>query len=125
VSETSAIPAGPRVSEPLKMTSAIAPPRRCLADCSPMHQRMASTMFDLPQPFGPTTAVTGCEKFITVRSQNDLKPMTSIRFMRIPRISPSYRTTRPGATPRPLLHSGPTFGALWQTGLTDRAIPSR
>ena len=45
------------------MTSSIALPRRCLADCSPMHQRMASTMFDLPQPLGPTTAVMGWLKF--------------------------------------------------------------
>ena len=53
VSDTSARPAGPRLSEPAKMTSSIARPRRCLADCSPMTQRMASTMFDLPHPFGP------------------------------------------------------------------------
>jgi hypothetical protein len=59
VSETSAMPAAERVSEPPKMTSSMALPRRCFADCSPMHQRMASMMFDLPQPFGPTTAVIG------------------------------------------------------------------
>src|SRR5258705_524837 len=53
------MPSGPRESDPAKMTSCMAPPRRCLADCSPMHQRMASTMLDLPQPLGPTTAVMG------------------------------------------------------------------
>ena len=83
VSDTSAMPAGPRVSEPAKITSPIAWPRRCLADCSPMHQRMASTMFDLPQPLGPTTAVTGSRKFRTVRSQNDLNPMISMRLIRM------------------------------------------
>src|SRR5687767_2401452 len=82
-SVTSHIPDGPRESEPAKMTSSMALPRRCLADCSPMHQRMASTMFDLPQPFGPTTAVIGSLKLRTVLSQKDLKPMTSSRLIRI------------------------------------------
>ncbi len=45
---TSAMPFGPRDSEPLKMTSSMARPRRCFALCSPKVQRMASTMFDLP-----------------------------------------------------------------------------
>ena len=54
VIETSAIPSGPRLSDPAKITSSIALPRRCLALCSPMHQRMASTMLDLPHPLGPT-----------------------------------------------------------------------
>ncbi len=71
---TSAKPAGPRLSEPAKMTSSMARPRRCLADCSPMAQRMASTMLDLPQPLGPTTAVMGSGNVKTVRSTNDLKP---------------------------------------------------
>src|SRR3954471_8161009 len=73
----------PRLSEPPKMTSSIALPRRCFADCSPMHQRIASTMLDLPQPFGPTTPVTGGSKVSTVRSQNDLKPTISSRLIRI------------------------------------------
>ena len=50
-------------SVPLKMTSAISPPRSALADCSPRTQRTASRTFDLPQPFGPTTAVTPSWKF--------------------------------------------------------------
>src|SRR5213595_2770640 len=79
------MPSGPRESEPAKMTSSIDLPRRCLADCSPMHQRMASTMFDLPQPFGPTTAVIGSLNDSTVLSQNDLKPTTSSRLIRIVR----------------------------------------
>jgi len=83
VSDTSAIGAGPRVSDPAKITSSIALPRRCLADCSPMHHRMASTMFDLPQPLGPTTAVIGWSMPMTARSQNDLNPMISTRLMRI------------------------------------------
>ena len=58
VSETSAMPSGLRPSVPLKITSAISPPRNALADCSPRTQRMASETFDLPQPLGPTMAVT-------------------------------------------------------------------
>ena len=65
------------------MTSSIARPRRCFALCSPMHQRMASTMFDLPQPFGPTMPITSWSKWMTVRSTNDLKPLISSLRMRI------------------------------------------
>ena len=74
VSETSAMPNGLRASVPLKMTSAISPPRRALADCSPNTQRTASDIFDLPQPFGPTIAETPGRKFSVVLSANDLKP---------------------------------------------------
>src|SRR5665213_2123253 len=80
-SVTSHMPKGPRESEPAKMTSSILPPRRCFADCSPMHQRIASTMFDLPQPFGPTTEVMGWLNCSTVRSQNDLNPEISSRLI--------------------------------------------
>ena len=58
VSVTSAIPTGFLLSVPLKITSAISPPRRALAEVSPKTQRIASTTLDLPQPFGPTTPVT-------------------------------------------------------------------
>ena len=53
---TSAMPTGLRLSVPLKMTSAISSPRSALAEVSPSTQRMASTTFDLPQPFGPDDA---------------------------------------------------------------------
>ena len=39
------------------MTSAISLPRRLLTLCSPSTHLMASTMFDLPEPLGPTTTV--------------------------------------------------------------------
>ncbi len=58
VSVTSAIPSGLRFSVPLKITSAISPPRSALAEVSPNTHRIASTTFDLPQPFGPTIPVT-------------------------------------------------------------------
>ena len=85
VSDTSAIDSGGLVSLPLKMTSSIPRPRRCLALCSPITQRMASTTFDLPQPLGPTTPVTPSSKVNTARSMNDLKPVMSRRRMRMGR----------------------------------------
>ena len=54
----SAIPRGFRESEPLKMTSSMESPRRLLALCSPSTQVMASDRLHLPQPLGPTMAVT-------------------------------------------------------------------
>src|SRR5436190_21244076 len=81
VRDTSAIPRGLRPSVPVKMTSAISPPRSALADCSPSTQRMASETLDLPQPFGPTMAVTPGWKLRDVLSAKDLKPRT-VRFLR-------------------------------------------
>src|SRR5438045_9473710 len=79
--ETSAIPSGLRPSVPLKITSAISPPRSALADCSPSTQRIASETFDLPQPLGPTMAVTPGWKFKEVLSAKDLNPKT-VKFLR-------------------------------------------
>ncbi len=47
-----------RAEVPAKITSSISPPRMARALFSPMAQRRASTTFDLPQPFGPTTPVS-------------------------------------------------------------------
>ncbi len=99
VSDTSAKPAGPRLSEPAKITSSMARPRRCLADCSPITQRMASTMFDLPQPFGPTIDVMGSGKESDVLSTNDLKPQMSI-FLIFNRASAERKAERKAATLR-------------------------
>ena len=46
-----------RPAVPAKITSSISPPRRPRALLSPIAQRRASTMLDLPQPFGPTMPV--------------------------------------------------------------------
>src|SRR5215471_11383611 len=81
VNDTSAIPIGFRPSVPLKMTSAISPPRSALADCSPSTHRMASDTLDFPHPFGPTMAVTPGWKFSDVLSAKDLKPNT-VKFLR-------------------------------------------
>src|SRR5437764_14274583 len=68
------MPSAFRKSVPLKMTSAISPPRNAFADCSPKTHRMASEMFDFPHPFGPTIAATPGTKFRVVLSAKDLNP---------------------------------------------------
>ncbi|BAS17533.1 hypothetical protein AHiyo8_58360 [Arthrobacter sp. Hiyo8] len=76
VRATCARPSGGRPDVPAKMTSSILPPRRVLAPCSPMTQASASTTLDLPEPLGPTTAVTPGSKSNVVADANDLNPRT-------------------------------------------------
>ncbi len=72
------MPSGLRSRVPAKITSSMRAPRRLLADCSPSTQLMASLMFDLPQPLGPTMAAMPSPlKRSSVRSQNDLNPCSS------------------------------------------------
>src|SRR3954469_11703453 len=84
-SETSVTLTGRRADEPWKITSSILPPRKSLADCSPRTQRTESDTLDLPQPFGPTMAVTPSSKVSVTVSAKDLKPDSSSRvsFMRV------------------------------------------
>ena len=58
------------------MTSSIAWPRSCLADCSPRTHRTASETLDLPEPLGPTTTVTPGSSCITLLSAKDLNPLS-------------------------------------------------
>src|SRR5688572_15106065 len=83
-SETSVRLTGRRVAAPWKITSSILPPRSSRADCSPSTQRTASDTFDLPQPLGPTMAVTPSSNSRVTVSANDLKPESSslVSFMR-------------------------------------------
>ena len=74
---TSAKPMGARFLVPSKMTFSIFAPRSSFALCSPSTQRMASTMLDLPQPFGPSTAVIPCSKLSSALFMKDLKPSIS------------------------------------------------
>src|SRR5690554_638905 len=86
LSNTSSIdawPTGLRPPEPLKMTSVMDSPRRFLADDSPITQRTASMMLDLPQPLGPTTAPRLLGKLTVVGSTKDLNPANLIHFNRI------------------------------------------
>src|SRR6202021_4175864 len=78
VSVTSASPNGGRLAVPLNMQSDIRSARNCLWLCSPSTHEIASTTFDLPQPFGPTMHVIPLPlNVIGVLSANDLKPYSS------------------------------------------------
>src|SRR5690606_2682185 len=55
-------------------------PRMFLNEFSPMTQRMASSRFDLPQPFGPTTPVRPGSMMRSVGSTKDLKPESRRRL---------------------------------------------
>ncbi len=63
---------------PVNITSFILAPRRLFTDCSPKTHLTASEILDLPDPFGPTTAVIWLSNFIIVFSAKDLKPLSSI-----------------------------------------------
>src|SRR5436190_14477149 len=71
---TSALLRAGRVLEPAKITSSMSTARNDLCDVSPITQRSASTRFDLPQPFGPTTPVRPGSIRKSVGSTKDLKP---------------------------------------------------
>ena len=80
VMETSASPRGLRLSVPLNKTSLILAHRSAVGRCSPRTQRMASDTLLLPQPFGPTIAISPGSKDMRVRSAKLLKPMISSVF---------------------------------------------
>src|SRR5919201_2868373 len=60
------------------MTSSIRAPLRSFAWVSPSAHLNASTMFDLPEPLGPTIATMPPSKRISVRRANVLKPLRMI-----------------------------------------------
>src|SRR3989344_5163875 len=74
ISFTSARPSRAEDSEPLKIRSSPFLPLKDFIDCSPRTQRRASATLDLPEPFGPTIAVTGVGNSKTVDLPNDLNP---------------------------------------------------
>src|SRR3954447_4255027 len=92
VRATSARPSGGRPEGAAKMTSSIFPPRSDFAPCSPMTQARASTTLDLPEPFGPTTAVMPGSKRRVVDDANDLNPLRVrlFRCMRRPLVPMSH-----------------------------------
>ena len=71
---TSATLRAGRLPDPAKITSSMPEARMDLYELSPITQRSASTRFDLPQPFGPTTPVSPGSIRKSVGSTNDLKP---------------------------------------------------
>src|SRR5690606_36646395 len=74
ISSTIACDTGLRAEEPETITSVSESPRRRLAVSSPITQRTASMMFDLPLPFGPTTPGLLVGRCSVVGSTKDLKP---------------------------------------------------
>ena len=56
------------------MTSSIFVDRTTFGPWAPSTQATASTTFDLPDPFGPTTTVMPGSRSIVVGSAKDLKP---------------------------------------------------
>ena len=74
VRHTSEIFFGGLFEVPEKITSSIPLPRILFAEVSPIHHLRASTIFDFPQPFGPTIPVRPSSIKKLVLSKNDLNP---------------------------------------------------
>src|SRR5262245_58155824 len=130
-SSTIALPTGLRPDEPEKITSVSASPRRRLAALSPMTQRIASMMFDLPQPFGPTMPDMLVGKCSVVGSTNDLNPASLIVVKRMeteasdaPRARASIRSTDVAPAPRRAAgaenYAGRGFSGAAALGASDR-----
>src|SRR3954470_5761482 len=96
VSDTSARPRAWRLAVPAKMTSSIFDDRTALGAWAPSTHATASTMLDLPLPFGPTTTVTPGSNSSVVVSANDLKPLSVSDF----RNTAVQATGRSGPDPR-------------------------
>ena len=77
------MPIGLRRDDPAKITSCARVARTDDAFCSPRHHVSASNRFDLPDPFGPTIAVTPDANSISVLSAKVLKPCSVMRLSRI------------------------------------------
>src|SRR5580698_7833254 len=79
---TSARPEADRFLEPLNTRLSRFSERRWLIFCSPITQRMLSTILLLPHPFGPMIPVTPSSKLIWVLSAKLLNPFISRLFNR-------------------------------------------
>ena len=78
-----------------------------------MTQRMASTRFDFPQPFGPTTPVRPGSIWKSVASQKLLKPTSRKRLNFMPKfLTPPMRHADAGHWPLRRLRLERGFGAL-------------
>ena len=73
---TSARPSAERRPVPAKMTSSMRVDRTERGPWAPSTQATASTMFDLPLPLGPTTAVSPGSSSSVVGSAKDLNPLS-------------------------------------------------
>jgi len=75
--DTSASPRDFLLSDPLKITLSILSLLKLLTRCSPSTQRIASTIFDFPEPFGPITQAIPSLNFNLVLFAKDLNPNNS------------------------------------------------
>ena len=90
-SDTSARPSAGRLAVPAKMTSSIFCDRTAEGAWAPSTHPMASTTFDFPDPFGPTTTVTPGSSSRAVVSAKDLNPfkVSVLRNIREPNLVPA------------------------------------
>ena len=77
VKVTSALFISFSVFEPAKITSSMLSPRKAFELDSPKTQRIASLIFDLPEPLGPMIATTPPSNFSETLSAKDLNPCAS------------------------------------------------
>ena len=80
ISSTSQKSTGLRPAAPAKRTSSGFSARSSCGLSDPVAQRIASEMFDLPEPFGPTTTATPGSRRTSTGSTNDLNPRSLIVF---------------------------------------------
>lgn len=74
VNSTRAKSASFKSLDPAKIKFDFSLPRKLLIDCSPIAHFRASTIFDLPEPFGPTIPIIVLLKFNVTGLAKDLKP---------------------------------------------------
>ena len=96
---TSARPSAGREAVPTKMTSSILEERTVRGPWAPSTQATASTTFDFPLPFGPTTTVIPGSNSSTAGSANDLKPLRGEGDFRNTGRSPYRHWHRPTGGP--------------------------
>src|SRR5690606_8921118 len=88
--------------------------RMFLYELSPITQRSASTRFDLPQPFGPTTPVSPRSMTNSAGSTKDLKPRSRSRV--------NFMRATPRATRQPS-RSGGQAAASMMADISSTDIP--
>ena len=93
--ETLVNPAFPRDFPPSNIRSVSFPARTALELLGPRTKRMASVMLDLPEPFGPVTAVYPSMSGTAILPPNDLKFSISTAFKCNCHTSPGHASLHP------------------------------
>src|SRR6516164_4573836 len=96
-------------------------PRGLLAPCSPITQDRASTMLDLPEPFGPTAQVMPGSKRSVVAEAKDLKPRR-VRLFRY-KCRPSSRSPHDTVRRRQKWRTAARFAWRFWSGHAELADP--